>query len=149
MPAVCRQKRSAGDWLSGALGGRTAAPDAPAITVASVDARAETLTVCSKSGVSFALVPTGSVENFSALLKKIAPDLVHIWGTEYAAARTIQQAAQAAGIPVLVGIQGVMVDCALHLNDGVPAQLLHSCAAQHLIDRHGAGRAAGREPGPF
>mgnify|MGYP002226289061 FL=1 len=77
-----------------------------------MDARAETLTVCSKSGVSFALVPTGSVENFSALLKKITPDLVHIWGTEYAAARTIQQAAQAAGIPVLVGIQGVMVDCA-------------------------------------
>ena len=132
-------KEIGGGWLSGALGGMTAAPDAPAITVASVDARAETLTVCSKSGVSFALVPTGSVENFSALLKKIAPDLVHIWGTEYAAARTIQQAAQAAGIPVLVGIQGVMVDCALHLNDGVPAQLLHSCAAQHLIDRHVPG----------
>ena len=54
-------------------------------------------------------------------------------------ARTIQQAAQAAGIPVLVGIQGVMVDCALHLNDGVPARLLHSCAAQHLIDRHVPG----------
>ena len=132
-------KEIGGGWLSGALGGMTAAPDAPAITVASVDARAETLTVCSKNGVSFALVPTGSVENFSALLKKIAPDLVHIWGTEYAAARTIQQAAQAAGIPVLVGIQGVMVDCALHLNDGVPAQLLHSCAAQHLIDRHVPG----------
>ena len=90
-------KEIGGGWLSGALGGMTAAPDAPAITVASVDARAETLTVCSKNGVSFALVPTGSVENFSALLKKIAPDLVHIWGTEYAAARTIQQAAQAAG----------------------------------------------------
>ena len=95
-------KEIGGGWLSGALSGMTAAPDAPAITVASVDARAETLTVCSKNGVSFALVPTGSVENFSALLKKIAPDLVHIWGTEYAAARTIQQAAQAAGIPVLV-----------------------------------------------
>ena len=132
-------KEIGGGWLSGALGGMTAAPDAPAITVASVDARAETLTVCSKNGVSFALVPTGSVENFSALLKKIVPDLVHIWGTEYAAARTIQQAAQAAGIPVLVGIQGVMVDCALHLNDGVPARLLHSCAAQHLIDRHVPG----------
>ena len=132
-------KEIGGGWLSGALGGMTAAPDAPAITVASVDARAETLTVCSKNGVSFALVPTGSVENFSALLKKIAPDLVHIWGTEYAAARTIQQVAQAAGIPVLVGIQGVMVDCALHLNDGVPARLLHSCAAQHLIDRHVPG----------
>ena len=121
-------KEIGGGWLSGALGGMTAAPDAPAITVASVDARAETLTVCSKNGVSFALVPTGSVENFSALLKKIAPDLVHIWGTEYAAARTIQQAAQAAGIPVLVGIQGVMVDCALHLNDGVPARLPHLSA---------------------
>ena len=136
-------KEIGGGWLSGALGGMTAAPDAPAITVASVDARAETLTVCSKNGVSFALVPTGSVENFSALLKKIAPDLVHIWGTEYAAARTIQQVAQAAGIPVLVGIQGVMVDCALHLNDGVPARLLHSCAAQHLIDRHVPGGLLG------
>ena len=132
-------KEIGGGWLSGALGGMTAAPDAPAITVASVDARAETLTVCSKNGVSFALVPTGSVENFSALLKKIVPDLVHIWGTEYAAARTMQQAAQAAGVPVLVGIQGVMVDCALHLNAGVPARLLHSCAVQHLIDRYVPG----------
>ena len=71
-------KEIGGGWLSGALGGMTAAPDAPAITVASVDARAETLTVCSKNGVSFALVPTGSVETFSALLKKIAPDLVPV-----------------------------------------------------------------------
>ena len=86
-------KEIGGGWLSGALGGMTAAPDAPAITVASVDARAETLTVCSKNGVSFALVPTGSVENFSALLKKIAPDLVHIWGTEYPEAAAMQDAA--------------------------------------------------------
>ena len=88
-------KEIGGGWLSGALGGMTAAPDAPAITVASVDARAETLTVCSKNGVSFALVPTGSVENFSALLKKIAPDLVHIWGTEYPEAAAMQDAAAA------------------------------------------------------
>ena len=40
---------------------------------------------------------------------------------------------------MLVGIQGVMVDCALHLNDGEPARRLHSCAAQHLIDRHVPG----------
>lgn len=72
-------KEIGGGWLSGALGGMTAAPDAPAITVASVDARAETLTVCSKSGVSFALVPTGSVENFSALLKKL-PRILSISG---------------------------------------------------------------------
>ena len=33
-------KEIGGGWLSGALGGMTAAPDAPAITVASVDAPA-------------------------------------------------------------------------------------------------------------
>jgi len=34
-------KEIGGGWLSGALGGMTAAPDAPALTVASVGARAE------------------------------------------------------------------------------------------------------------
>ena len=140
MPAVCRQKEIGGGWLSGALGGMTAAPDAPAITVASVDARAETLTVCSKNGVSFALVPTGSVENFFCPAQKRLPRILSISG----APSTLPPAPYSRrprrrGIPVLVGIQGVMVDCALHLNDGVPARLLHSCAAQHLIDRHVPG----------
>ena len=139
--AACglQAKEIGGGWLSGALGGILAAPDAPELTVASVDPRAASLTVCTKDGVSFALVPTGTVENFSMLLKNVQPDLIHIWGTEYAAARAMQQAAQAAGVPVLIGIQGVMTDCAAHLNDGVPKKFLHSCAAQHFIDRHVPG----------
>ena len=87
----------------------TAAPDAPAITVASVDARAE-LNRLQQNGVSFALVPTGSVENFCPA-QKIAPDL-SISGHRVRCRPHLQQVAQAAGIPVLVGIQGVMVDCA-------------------------------------
>ena len=122
-----------GGWLTGALQAVRTAPDAPELTVCSVDARVQALTTGSAGGVTFALLPDGSAEGFAALLNALHPDLVHIWGTEYAAARAMQQAAGA--LPVLVGIQGVMTDCARHLNDGVPQTCLHSCAIQRAIDR--------------
>ena len=39
------------------------------------------------------------------------------------------------GSPALVGIQGVMADCAAHLCDGVPEKYRRSCFVQRGIDR--------------
>ena len=83
------------------------------------------------------LLPAGGPSRtFAALLREDGQfDLVHIWGTEYPAARALHAAAVAAGVPVLVGIQGVMGDCAAHLCDGVPERLRRSCFVQRGIDR--------------
>ena len=72
---------------------------------------------------------------FSALLRADRFDLVHIWGTEYPAARALHAAALAAGVPALVGIQGVMADCAAHLCDGVPENTAARAVVQRGIDR--------------
>ena len=125
-----------GSWLTGQLAALRPHGELR-LTVACTDARQKASLQGEQDGVSYRILP--GADGFAALLQTEQPAIVHIWGTEYAAARTMQQAAQAAGVPVLVGIQGVMVDCALHLNDGVPARLLHSCAVQHLIDRYVPG----------
>ena len=108
-------KEVGGGWLTGQLEALRALPDAPALTVCSVDSRVGALTRGEGGGVRYALLPAGGESDFAALLRGGQFDLVHIWGTEYPAARAMQAAAGAAGLPVLVGIQGVMRDCAAHL----------------------------------
>ena len=119
-----------GGWLSGML-----AALAPKLhlTVACVDARAKMLLTGQKDGVCFAVLPDTTW--FAAFLAQQNPDLVHIWGTEYTAAAAMQQAAARQNLPVLVGIQGVMLDCAAHLCDGVPEPYRHSSWMQRAIDR--------------
>lgn len=119
-----------GGWLAGMLD--ALAPQLR-LTVASVDARAKTPLSGEKDGVRFAVLP--AADCFDGLLAGETPDLVHIWGTEYAAAAAMQQAAARRGLPVLVGMQGVMSDCAAHLCDGVPQPYLHSDPLQRAIDR--------------
>lgn len=126
-----------GGWLTGQLDALCALPNAPGLTICSIDARVSACQTGGQAGESlrFAILPAATPDAFTALLQAEHPDLVHIWGTEYTAARVLQQAARAQGLPVLVGIQGVMRDCAAHLCDGVPAPYLKSCALQRLIDK--------------
>ena len=124
-----------GGWLTGQLHALTNRPDAPFLTVCSVDSRAKTALTGGKGGVRYRILPDGERDTFAMLLRAEKPDLVHIWGTEYPAAAAMHQAALGLGIPALVGIQGVMRDCAAHLCDGVPARYLHSGPVQKLIDR--------------
>ena len=119
-----------GGWLTGQL---TALQSRAALTVCSLDRRVSQMTRGEAQGVTYLLLPDAS--GFDALLAQQRPDLVHIWGTEYAAAADMQRAAEQAGLPVLIGIQGVMAECARHLCDGVPPEYLGSCAVQRAIDR--------------
>ena len=75
-----------GGWLAGMLD--ALAPQLR-LTVASVDARAKAPLSGEKDGVRFAVLP--AAECFDGLLAGETPDLVHIWGTEYAAAAAMQQ----------------------------------------------------------
>ncbi len=119
-----------GGWLTGML--LALAPQLH-LTVVSLDSRVSAPTEGTRDGVRFVLLP--DTAGFGTLLKRKKPDLVHIWGTEYAAAAAMQQAAQALHLPVLVGIQGVMGDCSVHLCDGVPKPYLRSNFVQRAINR--------------
>lgn len=119
-----------GGWLAGQL---AALQGKVRLTVCSLDARVAAPTAGEAAGVRYCLLPDAG--RFATLLAGEQPDLVHIWGTEYAAAQAMQQAAAAAGLPVLVGIQGVMGECARHLCDGVPPAYRGSCFVQRGIDR--------------
>ena len=119
-----------GGWLTGQL---TALRDRASLTVCSLDRRVTAQTEGRADGVTWLLLP--DAQGFDALLAARRPELVHIWGTEYAAAAAMQEAAERAGVPVLVGIQGVMTECARHLCDGVPARWRRSTFLQRAIDR--------------
>ena len=120
-----------GGWLAGQLDALRGRLD---LTVCSIDKRVTAPASGSGGGASFVLLPARDEAAFAALLDKVSPDLVHIWGTEYAAALALHRAAAAKGVPALVGIQGVMAACAAHLCDGVPPRYLKSNFLQRAVD---------------
>ena len=120
-----------GGWLTGQLTALQTRADLR-LTVACVDPRRKAPLCGERDGVTYRILP--GAQDFAALLDTVRPDLVHIWGTEYAAAAAMQQAAAARGVPVLVGIQGVMRDCAAHLCGGVPDAYRHSTPLDRMLD---------------
>lgn len=127
-----------GGWLTGQLGALAALPDAPALTICSVDARLAAPASGAAEGIRYRVLnaaPNMLGAAFSKLLQEGGFDLVHIWGTEYPAAAALHKAALAARVPALVGIQGVMADCAAHLLDGVPDRYRKAGPVEHAINR--------------
>lgn len=120
-----------GGWLTGQLIALQNCRDLQ-LTVACVDGRRSQALCGEHEGVTYRILP--GFQDFPQLLQAVHPDLVHIWGTEYAAAAAMAQTAQSLDIPVLVGIQGVMEDCAAHLCDGVPERHLHSTPLDRALD---------------
>lgn len=121
-----------GGWLTGQLCALQKR-DTLQLTVTCVDPRQKSALQGTLDGVAYRILPdTG---DFAALLRAVQPGLVHIWGTEYAAAAAMYDAADSLRLPVLVGIQGVMQDCAAHLCDGVPAAFCHSTPLDRALDR--------------
>ena len=121
-----------GGWLTGQLNALQNRDDLQ-LTVACVDGRQPHDLCGEREGVVYRILP--GPQDFPRLLQASRPDLVHIWGTEYAAAAAMLDAARSRDLPVLVGIQGVMEDCARHLCDGVPESYRHSTPLDRLLDR--------------
>lgn len=121
-----------GGWLTGQLTALQPQEDLR-LTVACVDGRQSAALHGEREGVTYHILP--DARDFAPLLQALQPDLVHIWGTEYVAADAMLTAAQTNRLPVLVGIQGVMQDCAAHLCDGVPAAYRRSTPLDRLLDR--------------
>ena len=121
-----------GGWLTGQLTALQGRKDLQ-LTVACVDGRRRKALCGTRDDVTYHILPeTGALPR---LLREARPDLVHLWGTEYAAASALLEAAREQNIPALVGIQGVMQDCAAHLCDGVPETYRHSTPLDRALDR--------------
>lgn len=121
-----------GGWLTGQLDALQGRPGLQ-LTVACVAPRYKKPCRGRWDGVDYHVLPGAGA--LAPLLDACQPDLVHLWGTEYAAAAALQQAAAARGLPLLVGIQGVMADCAAHLCGGVPDRYRRSTALDRLLDK--------------
>lgn len=119
-----------GGWVEGQL---CAVKDQALFTVCTVNSAAKRPLYAEADGVTYAVLPRGSSEEFSALLQKVKPDLVHLWGSEYPPAPALLALCRPER--VLLSVQGLMGPCAEHLLDGVPPQYRTSCAAQRMIDR--------------
>ena len=114
-----------GGWIVGQLGQLKHRAE---ITVCTVCAQAGENARCTLDGADYVVLPKGGAADFARLLEKIKPDLVHLWGSEYPPAMALQTEAEAAGVPVLLSVQGLMGPCAEHLLDGVPARYCGSAA---------------------
>ncbi|MCI2047554.1 MAG: glycosyltransferase family 4 protein [Faecalibacterium sp.] len=75
-------------------------------------------------GITYLLVPPSADQThfFGAALDSEKPDLVHIFGTEYAYNLAMAAVCRAAHQPYVVSIQGIMAECARHYADGLPAR---------------------------
>ena len=119
-----------GGWVEGQLG---AVKDKARITVCTVNGAAKAPLYAETGGVCYAVLPRGTPSEFAALLDRVKPGLVHLWGSEYPPAAALL--AQCGPKRALLSVQGLMGPCAEHLLDGVPLQYRGSCTAQRLIDR--------------
>lgn len=59
-------------------------------------------------------------------LDRFAPDIIHIWGTEYGHTLAMMRGAERAGMKnrAVISIQGLCSVCAVHYTEGLPASVL-------------------------
>ena len=109
-----------GGWL---IGQREQLKKSVSLVICSIDARLKQPQFLSLDGVEYAVLPTGSEQEFAQLLQKTKPDLVHLWGSENPAAPAL--VAQFAPERILLSAQGIMTPYTEHLLDGVPEKYCH------------------------
>lgn len=122
-----------GGWL---IGQREQLKHSVSLVICSIDARVKQPEFLTIDSVDYAVLPTGSREEFSALLQNAQPDLVHLWGSENPAAPALVSLCSPERI--LLSAQGIMTPYTEHLLDGVPEKYCHSSPLQKLatvIDR--------------
>ena len=116
-----------GGWL---IGQREQLKRSVSLVICSVDARVRESTFLTIDGASYAILPTGSQQEFAALLQKERPDIVHLWGSENPAAPVLVSLCDPER--VLLSAQGIMTPYTEHLLDGVPEKYCRSTPLQKL-----------------
>ena len=74
---------------------------------------------------------------FQGQMASYKPDVIHIWGTEYAHTFAAVNAAEKLGLldRVVISIQGLCSVCALHYAEGVPQHILRRYTFRDLLRR--------------
>lgn len=74
-------------------------------------------------------------ERFSGWLHAFAPDVIHIWGTEYGHSLAMVNAAKALGMVdrAVISIQGLVGIYARHLAEGVPARVCRGFSLRNVL----------------
>ena len=67
----------------------------------------------------------GSKSYFVDLIHLIRPDIIHVWGTEYAHIKNLRYAVRHTGLfdKTIVSIQGIVSEYWKHYNDGIPIKV--------------------------
>lgn len=72
---------------------------------------------------------------FRQEVRSFAPDVIHIWGTEYSHTLAMLRICQSEGLldRTIVGIQGLCTICAKHYAEGLPASAAHGFSPRDLV----------------
>lgn len=114
-------------WL---IGQREQLKEKVSLTICSVDGRVKEPTYLSLEGADYAVLPSGSKDEFAALLENVQPNLVHLWGSENPATAALVELCDPDRL--LLSAQGIMTPYTEHLLDGVPEKYCHSTPLQKL-----------------
>ena len=116
-----------GGWLNGALDAVRAAGHG--ITVCTTRPNAHPVRFCPDLNTTYLLLDTQT--DFAHVLEKEEPDLVHIWGTEFAQSHALAMAADRGKL--LVTIQGSLEVIKDHARAGIPAHICRDTMLHKLL----------------
>lgn len=120
-----------GGWLSGALEALRA--EGHGITICTTREKAHEVRFCPDLNTTYLLLDADT--DFSAVLQKEEPDLIHIWGTEFAQSWALARVAPPE--KTLVSVQGLVHTYQHHSNAGIPDSVCRTTWLHRLYRRMG------------
>ena len=83
------------------------------------------------------------ISEVSSIIIKEAPDIIHIWGTEYAHTLGMVEACEKIGIAdkIVISIQGLITSCAIHYTAGLPSRIINRYTLRDFIKRSNISKA--------
>ncbi len=83
------------------------------------------------------------ISEVAEIIKKESPDVIHIWGTEYAHTLGMIEACEKICMidRVVISIQGLITSCALHYTAGLPSRIINRYTLRDFLRRSNIKKA--------
>ena len=120
-----------GGWLTGAL--HAARSAGHGLTICTTRPNVRSVRFCPDLNTTYLLLPTDA--DFAAILEAEQPDVVHIWGTEFAQAWALARVSDPA--KTLVSVQGLVHTFGPHVRAGIPERVCRTTRLHRLYERLG------------
>jgi len=78
------------------------------------------------------------------MIRRMGPDLVHVFGTEGGHAQVVAEACTRMGVPFVVGLQGLSSTIGQHYTSGLPAVVTHGFTLRDVVRRDNIARQAAK-----